>query len=196
MRFVNGISPATSSNSPLELVPSMKMDGAIVTLMKLSARTSPELVSVTRIRNRLVPISVLFKVNSPLRDNVVPVGKGSKLVNCNALGFGASVKKVKLFKIPAMFVKVEAVVKFGPFCALTMSETLDVTLPANPSALVAVTTKVLVPIALVRGSPTMSPLLLVRPRVERAEVTPRFDTMTENEVGPLFASSCKELGRP
>ena len=82
--------------------------------------------------------------------------------------------------------------KVGPLCALTISETLDVTLPAKPSALVAVTTKALVPIALVRGTPTMTPLLLVRPREERAEVTP----VTENEVGPLFASNCKELVRP
>lgn len=195
MRFVNGLS-ATSSNSPLELVPSTKMDGSIVTLVKLSARTSPKLVSVTRIRNRLVPEMVLLNVNTPLVDIVMPVGKGSKLLNCNTLGFVASVKKVKLFEIPAIFVKREALVKFGPFCSLTIRETLDITLPAKPSALVAETTRVLVPNALVRGSPTMIPLLLVRPSVERAEVTPPFDTMTENEVGPLFAFNCKELVRP
>ena len=159
----------------------------------MRARTSPELVSVTRIRNKLVPAAVLFIVNTPPVDSAMPVGSESKAVNCNALGSGASVKKVKLLKIPAMFVKSGALVKFGPFCALTISETLDVTLPANPSALFAVTTKVLVPIALVRGSPTMTPLLLVRPRVER---TSPFDAMTENEVGPLFASNCKELVRP
>ena len=192
MRFVNGLL-ATSSNSPLELVPSIKMDGSIVTLVKLSARTSPELVSVTRIRNRLVPAEVLLVVNTPLVDSVLSVGSESNAVNSNTLGSGASVKKVKLFEIPAIFVKREALVKFGPFCALTISETLDVTLPANPSALFAITTKVLVPIALVRGTPTMTPLLLVRPREERrSEVTP----VTENEVGPLFAFNCKELVRP
>ena len=195
MRFVNGLL-ATSSNSPLELVPSIKMDGSIVTLVKLSARTSPELVSVTRIRNRLVPAEVLLVVNTPLVDSVLSVGSESNAVNCNTLGSGASVKKVKLFEIPAIFVKREALVKFGPFCALTISETLDVTLPANPSALVAVTTRVLVPIAMGRGSPTMTPLLLVRPRMEREEVTPPFDAMTENDVGPLFAFTCKELVRP
>ena len=192
MRFVNGILPATSSNSPLELVPSIEMDGSIVTLVKLRARTSPELVSVTRIRNKLVPPAVLFIVNTPPVDSAMPVGSESKAVNCNTLGSGASVKKVKLLEIPAMFVKSVALVKIGPFCALTISEILDVTLPANPSPLVAVTTKVLVPIALVGGSPTMTPLLLVRPRKERSEVTP----VTENEVGPLFASNCKELVRP
>ena len=195
MRFVNGLL-ATSSNSPLELVPSIKMDGSIVTLVKLSARTSPELVSVTRIRNRLVPAEVLLVVNTPLVDSVLSVGSESNAVNSNTLGSGASVKKVKLFEIPAIFVKREALVKFGPFCALTISETLVVTLPANPSALVAVTTKALMPIASFRGSPTMTPLLLVRPRREREEVTPPFDAMTEKEVGPLFAFNCKELVRP
>ena len=193
MRFVNGIVPATSSNSPLELVPSIKMDGSIVTLVKLSARTSPELVSVTRTRNKFVPAPVLLIVNTPLVDSVLPIGSESKAVNCNTLGSSASVKKEKLVEIPAMFVKREALVKFGPFCAFTISETLDVTLPANPSALFAVTTKVLVPIASARGAPTMTPLLLVRPREERRlEVTP----VTENEVGPLFAFNCKELVRP
>ena len=196
MRFVNGILPATSSNSPLELVPSIKMDGSIVTLVKLSARTSPELVSVTRTRNKFVPARILLIVNTPLVDSVLSVGSESKAVNCNTLGSSASVKKEKLVEIPAIFVKREALVKFGPFCALTIRETLDVTLPANPSALFAVTTKVLVPIASARGAPTMTPLLLVRPRVEREEVTPPFDAMTENEVGPLFAFNCKELVRP
>ena len=115
MRFVNGIVPATSSNSPLELVPSIKMDGSIVTLVKLSARTSPELVSVTRTRNKFVPAPVLLIVNTPLVDSVLPIGSESKAVNCNTLGSGASVKKVKLLEIPAMFVKSVALVKFGPF---------------------------------------------------------------------------------
>ena len=115
MRFVNGILPATSSNSPLELVPSIKMDGSIVTLVKLRARTSPELVSVTRIRNRLVPSEVLLIVNTPLVDSVLSVGSESKAVNCNTLGSSASVKKEKLVEIPAMFVKSGAMVKFGPF---------------------------------------------------------------------------------
>ena len=140
----------------------------------------------------MVPFAELVPVRIPLEENANPWGRGSRLVKTRELELEASVRKAKLEATPAVLLQTGAFVKFGPFCAFTISETLDVALPANPSPLLAVTTKVLVPIALVRGAPTITPLLFVRPRVERAEVTP----VTENEVGPLFASNCKELVRP
>jgi hypothetical protein len=151
---------------------------------------------VTRIRKELVPFDKLVPVRIPLEETTNPWGRGSRLVKIKELGLEASVKKAKLEATPAVLLQIGAFVKFGPFCARTTRDRGATTFPANPSPLVAVTIKVLVPAALVKGVPTRTPLLFVRPKVDKDEVTPLFDTTTEKEVGPLFASKGIWLSSP
>ena len=133
----------------------------------------------------LVPGAVLVPDSTPRGKN--KPWQGIQVGEDRVAGLVASVWKAKSVDTPAVLVYTGALVKFGPFWGRTTRETGATTFAAKPSPLLAVTARVLVPTALSRGAPTNTPLLLVRPMVEREEVTPPFETTTGNVVGLLLA---------